>query len=90
MERTPEVIISEAVIIHELAESKLTPEERKLLERLDNSSTIYENNTGRQMNGEQWIELINSIPGVEEALDKYSNLMNFYEKKFEDKSLRVN
>ncbi len=52
MERTPEVIISEAVIIHELAESKLTPEERKLLERLDNSSTIYENNTGRQMNGE--------------------------------------
>ena len=89
MERTPIERISDMIYAHELTELSLTPKENELLSMLDNLGGDFEKQIGRDMTGDEWTTLINSIPGVQEALDKYAKLTDYFEKDIENNSLRV-
>ena len=80
MERTPEERIAKALVFHDRAQAKLTSEEREALEILDKGSDIFEEKSGRTMSDEEYTYLINLIPGAQEALNRYSKLMDFFEK----------
>ena len=90
MERSSDDEITKALIAHESAQAKLTPEERDILAKLDDETSVFETKRGRQMSDEEWEGLLQSMPGARDAIEKYTKLVDFFENVQERGNSRIN
>lgn len=79
-----------AIVASEIVDANLTPKEREILKLIDLRWDDFERKNNRLMNPDEFENLLNAIPGGQEALDRCTHLQEIYmDELSKDSNVRV-